>query len=84
MVGLALTLSFCEYVDMIEYVPSLRMTRRCHYYDSNEDIGCTVGDWHPLAAEKLLVLSLNPNEDHVIFAEGYVRITGFSSQLEQE
>ena len=78
-----MTLPFCGYVDMIEYVPSLRMTKRCHYYDTNEDFGCTVGDWHPLAAEKLLVLSLNPTEDHVIFAEGYVRIRGFSSQLEQ-
>ena len=42
-----------------------------------------MGDWHPLAAEKLLVLSLNPADDHVIFAEGYVRIPGFSSQLQE-
>ena len=78
--GLALTLSFCDSVDMVEYVPSLRMTELCHYYDSNEDMGCTVGDWHPLAAEKLLVLSLSPNEDEAVFHGGYVRISGFSSQ----
>jgi hypothetical protein len=69
---------------MIEFVPSLRMTKRCHYYDSNEDVGCTLGDWHPLAAEKLLVLSLNPVDDHAIFVDGYVRIPGFASQLQQE
>lgn len=43
-----------------------------------------MGDWHPLAAEKLLVLSLNPANDHVIFVDGYVRVAGFSSQLQQE
>ncbi|KAK4008271.1 beta-galactoside alpha-2,6-sialyltransferase 2 [Daphnia magna] len=83
-IGLALTLSFCDYVDMIEFVPSLRMTKRCHYYDTHEDVGCTLGDWHPLAAEKLLVLSLNPADDHAIFVNGYVRIPGFPSQLQQE
>ena len=65
---------------MIEFVPSMRITNRCHYYDSFEDLGCTVGDWHPLAAEKLIVLAYNPTDDQVIFDEGYVRISGFSSQ----
>lgn len=57
------------------------MTKRCHYYDSLEDVGCTIGDWHPLAAEKLLVLSLDPNNDPTIFDEGYARINGYSSLL---
>lgn len=78
--GLALTLPFCKYVDMIEFVPSMRITKRCHYYDSHEDLGCTLGDWHPLAAEKLIVLAYNPTDDQVAFDEGYVRISGFSSQ----
>ena len=83
---MALTLGHCDHVDMIEFVPSLRMTRRCHYYDTLQDIGCTIGDWHPLAAEKLLVLSLSPTDNDqqtAVFDEGYVRIAGFSSLVNQ-
>lgn len=71
-------LQYCDYVDMFEYVPSFRMTKRCHYYDEHEDLGCTMGDWHPLAAEKLLVLSLNSAEDSTVFDQGYVRISGLN------
>lgn len=39
----------------------MRLTKRCHYYEVHEDLGCTLGDWHPLAAEKLLALHLAPS-----------------------
>lgn len=77
--GLALTLPNCQYVDMIEYVPSFRITQRCHYYDSVDDIGCTIGDWHPLAAEKLVALSMNQADETTVFGHGHVRISGFSN-----
>ena len=78
-IGLALMLPHCHYVDMFEFVPSLRMTKRCHYYEDHEDMGCTIGEWHPLAAEKLLYLALNEAEDDIVFHDGYVRIKGFPS-----
>ncbi|XP_063224605.1 beta-galactoside alpha-2,6-sialyltransferase 2 isoform X2 [Bacillus rossius redtenbacheri] len=74
--GLALTLPHCGHVDMMEYVPSLRLTRRCHYWDSAEDPACTFGVWHPLAAEKLLALALNSAGDASVFSRGYLRILG--------
>ena len=62
---------------MYEYVPSMRLTKRCHYYDEEENLGCTVGDWHPLAAEKLMALALNSGADSAtVFAEGYLAMTG--------
>lgn len=78
-IGLALTLPNCRYVDMIEFVPSFRITQRCHYYDSVDDMGCTIGDWHPLAAEKLVALSMNQADETTVFGHGYVRISGFSN-----
>lgn len=33
VLGLALMLPVCTYVDIIEYIPSTRLNGRCHYYD---------------------------------------------------
>lgn len=33
LLGLALMLPVCTYVDIIEYMPSTRLNGRCHYYD---------------------------------------------------
>lgn len=33
LIGLALMLPVCTYVDVIEYIPSTRLNGRCHYYD---------------------------------------------------
>ncbi|XP_046393060.1 beta-galactoside alpha-2,6-sialyltransferase 1 [Ischnura elegans] len=77
--GLAIMLPHCSLVDLFEYVPSMRLTKRCHYFDVAEDESCTFGVWHPLAAEKLLSLSLNIVPDHAVFAEGYVRVPGYST-----
>lgn len=32
-IGLALLLPHCSYVDIVEYMPSTRLSGRCHYYD---------------------------------------------------
>lgn len=32
--GIALLLPYCSYLDVVEYMPSTRLTSRCHYYDS--------------------------------------------------
>lgn len=75
--GLALLLPFCNYVDMFEYIPSARVTKKCHYYDGEDNLACTFGVWHPLAAEKLIAYQMNSADDRTVFQEGFVRITGF-------
>ena len=76
--GLSLLLSYCDFVDVIEYIPSVRVTKKCHYYDSDENTSCTFGIWHPLAAEKLLTYHLNVVDDKTVFQNGYVKINGYS------
>ena len=73
----------CNKVHVYEYVPSMRLTKRCHYYDENENLGCTIGDWHPLAAEKLLALALNNGNDSQVFAQGFLTLPGFNSIHQQ-
>lgn len=65
-------LRHCNYVDFYEYIPSMRLTRRCHYYSEHEDMGCTTGVWHPLAAEKLLVLNMTTSSNADIFSTGKI------------
>uniref|UniRef100_A0A1B6KAB9 Beta-galactoside alpha-2,6-sialyltransferase 1 n=1 Tax=Graphocephala atropunctata TaxID=36148 RepID=A0A1B6KAB9_9HEMI len=77
--GLALLLPHCSYVNLFEYVPSMRLTKRCHYFDDNEDASCTFGVWHPLAAEKLLALSLNTAPDKTVFQTGYITVPGYQT-----
>ncbi|KAF0291102.1 Beta-galactoside alpha-2,6-sialyltransferase 2 [Amphibalanus amphitrite] len=79
--GIALMLERCDWVDVYEFVPSLRMTKRCHYYDTEENEFCTLGAWHPLATEKLLALRMNHASDREVFERGVLRLKGYS-QLE--
>ena len=76
--GIALMLERCNWVDVYEFVPSLRMTKRCHYYDTEENEFCTLGAWHPLAAEKLLALRMNHASDRDVFERGVLRLKGYS------
>lgn len=78
--GLIVLLHSCNTVNIYEYVPSMRFTKRCHYFDVHDDIGCTLGDWHPLSTEKLITLSLNEGTDKDIFITGRISISGFSKQ----
>jgi len=77
--GIMLLLNYCSTVHAVEYVPSMRLTKRCHYYDDEENIGCTLGDWHPLAAEKLLVLKMHTGTDEQLYHRGILTIPGFKS-----
>lgn len=76
--GIAELLHHCNFVDVFEYVPSTRVTKRCHYYDNDNNPSCTFGAWHPLAAEKLLAYALNIASDFDVFQTGFIRIPGFS------
>ncbi|VEN60858.1 unnamed protein product [Callosobruchus maculatus] len=75
-IGLKLLLSVCKWIDFFEYVPSARATKRCHYYDPENNPACTFGVWHPLAAEKLLTYYINSASDRDAFQTGFVRIRG--------
>lgn len=72
-------LPFCDSVDVYEFVPSVRLTKKCHYFDEFEDTSCTFGVWHPLAAEKMLSLAMNEANDTTVFQTGFVRIRGFKN-----
>ncbi|XP_044266356.1 beta-galactoside alpha-2,6-sialyltransferase 1 [Tribolium madens] len=77
--GLGILLPLCNFIDVFEYVPSTRVTKRCHYYDPEDNPACTFGVWHPLAAEKLLTYYINTIDDRTVFQDGYVRISGFKN-----
>ena len=77
--GLILAVLHCERVKVYEYVPSMRLTKRCHYYDEEENLGCTIGDWHPLAAEKLMALAVNVGNKSEVFADGYLTVPGLAA-----
>ncbi|KAF7287186.1 hypothetical protein GWI33_002551 [Rhynchophorus ferrugineus] len=75
--GLRLLLPHCDFVDIVEYIPSVRVTSRCHYYDPDTNKACTFGVWHPLAAEKLLTYHINEAADMDVFQKGFIRVKGF-------
>ncbi|GJQ82191.1 ST6Gal [Trypoxylus dichotomus] len=77
-VGLVFLLSHCDFVDFFEYVPSVRITKRCHYYEPEDNASCTFGVWHPLSAEKLLTYYVNVASDSDVFQTGFVRVPGFN------
>jgi len=77
--GLILAMLHCTKVNVYEYVPSMRLTKRCHYYEEEENLGCTVGEWHPLAAEKLMAIALNMANSTQVYSDGYLIIPGFKS-----
>lgn len=81
LVGLAMLLPRCMVVNMFEFIPSERMTHRCHYYHEKVDVTCTFGIWHPLAAEKLLMLEANTLPDQTVFHTGFLSVPGYKSPL---
>lgn len=91
--GLVVLSKFCSTITMYEYIPSIRITDQCHYYDTaNEGAslhtnkntggvgpGCTFGDWHPLSSEKLFTLRLNYASDSDVFIGGRAKLAGCSN-----
>ncbi|RWS31038.1 beta-galactoside alpha-2:6-sialyltransferase 2-like protein [Leptotrombidium deliense] len=76
--GLILLMKLCSTVNVYEYIPSIRLTEKCHYYDNSSGLGCTLGEWHPLATEKLYAINLNRASDYEVFVEGKMTIRGCS------
>ncbi|XP_026726043.1 beta-galactoside alpha-2,6-sialyltransferase 2 [Trichoplusia ni] len=78
-IGLWFALHRCSRVHMLEYVPSTRATRRCHYHAAGDDAGCTLGAWHPLAHEKALAERMRDNSDIDVFQRGIIDVPGFKT-----
>ncbi|KAJ8734754.1 hypothetical protein PYW08_014004 [Mythimna loreyi] len=76
--GMWFALQRCNRVRVLEYVPSARVSRRCHYHAVQNDESCTIGAWHPLAHEKALAEQMRVNNDLQVFQLGFIEIPGFS------
>ncbi|KAM4797843.1 germinal center-associated signaling and motility-like protein [Urocitellus parryii] len=71
---------------MYEYIPSVRQTELCHYHELYYDAACTLGAYHPLLYEKLLVQRLNTGTQADLHRKGKVVLPGkeFLSTSNQE
>lgn len=75
--GVTFLVNYCSSVTTFEYIPSIRVSSKCHYYDNDTNsMGCTFGDWHPLATEKLFSLRLNYASDFDTVVNGKSLISG--------
>ncbi|XP_061081762.1 beta-galactoside alpha-2,6-sialyltransferase 2-like [Conger conger] len=78
-IGILLMMWLCEEVHVYEYIPSLRQTDLCHYYEQYYDSACTLGAYHPLLYEKMLVQRMNTGSEHDLKKKGKVTLPGFRS-----
>ncbi|KAM5227828.1 beta-galactoside alpha-2,6-sialyltransferase 2 [Ctenodactylus gundi] len=78
-IGILLMMSLCREVHVYEYIPSIRQTELCHYHELYYDAACTLGAYHPLLYEKLLVQRLNVGTQADLHRKGKVVLPGFRS-----
>ncbi|GAA6230045.1 beta-galactoside alpha-2,6-sialyltransferase 2-like [Lates japonicus] len=78
-IGILLMMSLCREVSVYEFIPSVRRTDLCHYHERYVDVACTLGAYHPLLYEKLLVQRINEGSDDELRTKGKVTLRGFSS-----
>ncbi|XP_076991050.1 LOW QUALITY PROTEIN: beta-galactoside alpha-2,6-sialyltransferase 2 [Tamandua tetradactyla] len=76
-IGIVLMMSLCREVHVYEYIPSIRQTELCHYHELYYDAACTLGAYHPLLYEKLLVQRLNAGPSEDLRRKGRVALPGF-------
>ena len=72
-------MSLCRQVHVYEFVPSVRQTDLCHYYEELYDAACTLGSYHPLLYEKQLLQRMNTGTCADLRVKGRVTLQGFSS-----
>ncbi|XP_028846678.1 beta-galactoside alpha-2,6-sialyltransferase 2 [Denticeps clupeoides] len=78
-IGILLMMALCEEVHVYEYIPSVRQTDLCHYHEHYFDAACTLGAYHPLLYEKVLVQRVNAGTQRELRAKGKVTLPGFSN-----
>ncbi|XP_059416618.1 beta-galactoside alpha-2,6-sialyltransferase 2-like [Carassius carassius] len=76
--GIVMMMNFCEEVHVYEYIPSMRQTSLCHYYETYYDAACTLGAYHPLLYEKVLVKQMSAASEEDLKKKGKVTLPGFS------
>ncbi|XP_030878087.1 beta-galactoside alpha-2,6-sialyltransferase 2 [Leptonychotes weddellii] len=74
--GILIMMSLCSEVHVYEYIPSVRQTELCHYHELYYDAACTLGAYHPLLYEKLLVQRLNTGALGDLHRKGKVVLPG--------
>ena len=77
--GTILMMALCREVHVYEYIPSLRQTDLCHYYEHYYDAACTLGAYHPLLYEKVLVHKMNVAPEQDLKKKGRITVPGFST-----
>ncbi|XP_049640364.1 beta-galactoside alpha-2,6-sialyltransferase 2 [Suncus etruscus] len=75
-IGILIMMSMCSEVHVYEYLPSIRQTELCHYHELYYDAACTLGAYHPLLYEKLLVQRLNTGAMGDLHHKGKVVLPG--------
>ncbi|XP_006873103.1 PREDICTED: beta-galactoside alpha-2,6-sialyltransferase 2-like [Chrysochloris asiatica] len=75
-IGILIMMSMCREVHVYEYIPSLRQTELCHYHELYYDAACTLGAYHPLLYEKLLVQRMNMGVQEDLHRKGKVTLPG--------
>ncbi|XP_069613671.1 beta-galactoside alpha-2,6-sialyltransferase 2 isoform X1 [Ranitomeya imitator] len=78
-IGILIMMSLCENVDVYEYIPSYRQTDLCHYHEQYYDAACTLGAYHPLLYEKMLIQRINLGTEDNLLRKGKVTLPGFSA-----
>ncbi|XP_078258693.1 beta-galactoside alpha-2,6-sialyltransferase 2-like isoform X2 [Rhinoraja longicauda] len=78
-IGILIMMSLCDNVNIYEYIPSIRQTDLCHYHERYYDAACTLGAYHPLLFEKLLVQRMNKGMEADLYTKGKVILPGFST-----
>ncbi|XP_063314274.1 beta-galactoside alpha-2,6-sialyltransferase 2 [Pelobates fuscus] len=78
-IGILIMMSMCQKVHVYEYIPSYRQTDLCHYHEQYYDAACTLGAYHPLLYEKMLVQRINQGSEDNLLRKGKVTLPGFSS-----
>ncbi|XP_065148995.1 beta-galactoside alpha-2,6-sialyltransferase 2 [Paramisgurnus dabryanus] len=77
--GILVMMSLCEEVHVYEYIPSLRQTDLCHYHERYYDAACTLGAYHPLLYEKMLIQHVNTGSVEDLKRKGKVTVPGFKN-----
>uniref|UniRef100_A0A8C3G174 Beta-galactoside alpha-2,6-sialyltransferase 2 n=1 Tax=Cyclopterus lumpus TaxID=8103 RepID=A0A8C3G174_CYCLU len=76
-IGTLVMMSLCDEVSVYEFLPSARHTDLCHYYERHRDEACTLGAYHPLMYEKMLVQRVNQGNQDQLKGRGKVTLRGF-------
>ncbi|XP_030637617.1 beta-galactoside alpha-2,6-sialyltransferase 2b [Chanos chanos] len=76
-IGIIVMMTLCDEVDVYEYIPSVRQTSLCHYYEGYFDNACTLGAYHPLLYEKTLIRRMSRATEEDLKRKGKATLPGF-------